>query len=236
MCPPASASDEPSSLNNDISAALLALVPQHEVCQASLRLAQTSLPASIFNHSFRVYLYALAFTDETQENVSPLDSRPVKKEVLFVASILHDLGTAPQFNANPARFEVCGADAAATLLRPHFSADEGRDAWLAIALHTSPGVAERVGGLVYAVRMGVRVDFGSASVPEVADCAELRAVEQAGGMDVLLPRLGVEKEVGDVLVRQAVAVRSKAPGGSWPGDLLRAWEAEPDWDGINKAY
>lgn len=29
---------------------------------------------------------------------------------------------------------------------------------------------------------------------------------------------------------------SKAPGGSWPRDLVRAKEAEPEWEGVNKAF
>lgn len=87
-----------------------------------------------------------------------------------------------------------GANLAAPLLKRH-GVDGGaaREAWLAIAMHTSPHVAEGAGGLVTALR------------------------------------LGVERELGDAVVRQIVAVSSKAPSGSWPCDLLRAKEAEPEW-------
>lgn len=55
-------------------------------------------------------------------------------------------------------------------------------------------------------------------------------------VEEMLLRLDVERELGDAVVRQARALRSKAPGGSWPGDLLRAADAGPGWDGVNKAF
>lgn len=80
--------------------------------------------------------------------------------------------------------------------------------------------------------MGVRADFG------ILDLQDTQLLDEDGVRELerLLPRLEVEKELGDVVVQQARMTRSKAPGGSWPGDLLRAAEADPEWNGVNKAF
>lgn len=78
----------------------------------------------------------------------------------------------------------------------------------------------------------MKADFDAVAV-------ELRPVlseEYVRQTENLFPRLGVEKELGDAVVEQAREMRAKAPGGSWPGDLLRAAEAEPDWQGVNKNF
>lgn len=214
---------------SDIEPLLAAEVPDHPACTEALALAQSSLSASVLNHSLRVYLYArraLLLSSPADELAAP----SAEPHVLFVACILHDIGIADGPAAEPERFEVAGANLAAQLLRRH-GADgtAAREAWLAVAMHTSPHVAEGAGGLVTALRLGVRADFGTyAAGLGPGDLGE------AGAR--LLPRLGVEGELGDAVVRQAVALPSKAPGGSWPGDLVRAKEAEPEWKGVNKAF
>ena len=196
-----------------------------------MELAHARLPPSIFNHSLRVYLYACEFrsteegTAEAKISVQPISAQLY---VLFVACILHDIGTAAEYDADPARFEVVGADVAANLLRSHGTEErEIREAWLSIAVHTSPHIAERLSGLVRSVRLGVRADFGSHPLP---------SSKPPDHLVQLLPRLDIEKDLGDAVVRQVVERREKAPHASWPGDLLRAKEANPEWDGVNKSF
>ncbi|KUI60328.1 Cyanamide hydratase [Cytospora mali] len=207
--------------------ALLAEIPDHPACTEALSLAQSSLPTSIFNHSLRVSLYASRHTHPAT-STAPFTAPKVEPHALFVACILHDIGTADSLTGNDARrFEVTGADFAASLLKRHgVDGEVVREVWLAIAMHTSPHVAEGAGGLVRALRLAVRADFGTHAVGE----AVVRETESQ------LPRLDVEKDLGDAVVRQAVLLPSKAPGGSWPGDLLRTHAAEPEWDGVNKAF
>lgn len=208
-------------------------VPDHPACWEALKLAQESLPPSIFNHSFRVFLYTQALVDSPVPavdaiGVSSILSVSVPSHVLFAACILHDIGTAKEHDSAPNRFEVVGADVAADILRSHGTDEQAiREAWLAIALHDSPHIAERVGGLVRAVRLGVRADFGSYPPPPVRSADVI--TEQ-------LPRLEIEKDLGDAVVRQILERRDKAPGASWPGDLFRAKEANPEWNGINKGF
>ncbi|ROW09458.1 hypothetical protein VMCG_02199 [Cytospora schulzeri] len=218
-------------MSNPLPPALVAEIPDHPACTEALALAQSSLPASIFNHSLRVSLYASRHIPPPVMSTTLFTTPSVPPCALFVACILHDIGTATEPLAGGSddarRFEVTGADVAAELLRRHGLGDEVvREVWLAIAMHTSPHVAEGAGGLVRALRLGVRADFGTYSVGE----------DVVSKTESQLPRLDVEKDLGDAVVRQALLLPSKAPACSWPGELLRAHAAEPDWDGVNKAF
>ena len=56
-----------------------------------------------------------------------------------------------------------------------------------------------------------------------------------------LPRLEIEKVLGDEVVRQAVERKgeergAKAPAASWAGVLLRSHLEDPGWQGVNKAF
>jgi hypothetical protein len=220
---------------------IIDLIPDNPACKEAFSLAHASLPASILNHSLRVFLYAHAFSEQKEDNLeelSPIAAMPIKPHVLFVACVFHDLGTAVTYDEAGERFEVSGADAAVRLLR-RYGEDEAsiREAWLAIALHSSGGIAERMSGMVRAVRLAVRADFGTYPVPDLGVLgAELAS---SGGWDMVekeLPRLDIEKDLGDAVVRQCLHRPEKAPRHSWPADLVRAKKEEPDWDGVNKAF
>ncbi|KAK1829552.1 hypothetical protein QBC39DRAFT_262805 [Podospora conica] len=224
-----------------ITAAVRALIPAHPACAEALALAKSSLPASILYHSLRVFLYAQAFlnSEDAESPAIPPSSPPDTPlgagVVLFVACILHDVSTAADYDAVPERFEVVAADLAVGILRAHGCPEAAaRDAWLAMALHTSPGIAERLGGMVRAVRLAVRADFGSHPAPAAGEMPG-----GAGTVDVIrwkLPRLEIEKDLGDAVVRQALGQEQKAPKASWPGDLVRAKREDPDWEGVNKGF
>ncbi|KAJ4387147.1 hypothetical protein N0V93_007736 [Gnomoniopsis smithogilvyi] len=220
----------PEAKPNSLPPSLLAQIPPHPACDEALATASLHLPLSIFNHSARVFLYALT----ALQLPSPVSGVPaIEPHVLFVACILHDIGAASFLARVDKRFEVAGADHAAALLRKHAISDELiRETWLAIAAHSSPHIAEGAGGLVRLVRLAVKADFGT-----VAEALKpVLSEDFVRQMEEPLPRLGVEKELGEAVVGQAREVRTKAPGGSWPGDLLRAAEAEPEWVGVNKNF
>lgn len=233
---------DPEIIHTPICSEVVHEIPSHPSCYEALSTAQLLLPCSILHHSLRVYLYALKIWDAGEPREPPpftpappptavsAAAPQVTREVLFISCLLHDLGASNALASQPLRFETAGADAVADLLARH-DTDPAvvREAWLAVALHSSPHVAEGAGGLVRALRIAVLVDFkalGDGVVPA-------GFVEE---VEVMLPRMDVERDLGDAVVRQARALRSKAPGGSWPGDLLRAADAEPGWDGVNKAF
>jgi hypothetical protein len=179
------------------------------------------LRPAIFDHSMRVFVYARAAAEH--------EGCDVDSPALQVAALFHDAGTADEFDG-PHRFEIEGADAAAGFLGAHGWGAARVDAvWEAIALHTSPQLAERRGPLTRYLRIGVRTDFGvEALFPGVAG---LRSRTEATH-----PRRRIEQELGDAVVRQAVRNAAKAPPASWPGALLQAHLADPDRRGVNPAF
>ncbi|MFI8203505.1 HD domain-containing protein [Streptomyces sp. NPDC085937] len=181
------------------------------------------LHPAILNHSVRVWLLA-----DHLGRQQGLEGE--EREALAVACLFHDTGTAAAHDG-PQRFEVEGADAASTFLT-----DQGwpeplvRQVWEAVALHTSPGIAERMGTLPRLVRLAVLADFGRTDLIEAGDRETLaRALDR-------IPRLDIETALGDAVVAQALRSPDKAPPSSWPGGLLAAHRAHPDSTGVNPAF
>lgn len=216
---------------------VLQQVPQDEASQTALQLVQTSLPRPILNHSLRVYLIAKWLAEREDLSWSTVAKLPL----LFVAAVCHDLGASDLYNGMQ-RFEVEGADAAKKHLLSHGTSEESsHNVWTAIAIHTSPGIAERIDPLSRLVRLGVSIDFSAAKR------TTMEADELCVEIEGFLPRLEVEKALGDAVVKQAGKIEShvdgmtwpnseKHPSASWPGILLRAHLENPEWDGVNPAF
>jgi len=80
------------------------------------------------------------------------------EELFFLGAVLHDLGLTAEFRSNE-RFEVAGADAAASFLHEEGVTPERREiVWDAIALHTSVGIASRKRPEIALVHIGAGVD------------------------------------------------------------------------------
>jgi hypothetical protein len=212
-------------------------VPDSDICATTLALAQ-ELPAPILNHSLRVYLLARWLAESEEDTVW---TGPEKLPLLFASAICHDLGAGDSYNGAQ-RFEVEGADAAKTCLLTHgVTESESHQVWTAIAVHTSPGIAERIDPLARLIRIAVKMDFSRSF------CAGMGGTEYAASIEEQLPRLDVERALGDAVVRQAAKIPDKVdsltwpssqkhPSASWPGILLRAHLENPDYDGINPAF
>jgi hypothetical protein len=203
-------------------------LPGSALCVAAVDLARRHEHPAIANHSIRTFLHA-------QLAAQPLCLRvgaDYDLDELFVACVLHDIGTAEVHNG-PQRFEVDGADAAAEFLRAWGAPPDARQrVWEAIALHTSPGIAERLAPLTRLTRAGVVSDFAGPAV----ECPSAASEAQRGEIESLLPRLDVERQLGDAVVGQAVRNPAKAPPSSWPGGLLQAHLADPLLAGVNPAF
>ena len=212
-------------------------VPNSETCATTLGLAQ-ELPPPILNHSIRVYLLA-RWLAEKEGNTTWTSS--AKLPLLFAAAVCHDLGAGDSYNGAQ-RFEVEGADAAkAQLLARGVPESESHQVWTAIAVHTSPGIAERIDPLSRLIRIAVKMDFSRSF------CQEMGGTAYAASIEEQLPRLDVERALGDAVVKQAAKIPEKVdsltwpnsqkhPSASWPGILLRAHLENPDHDGINPAF
>jgi len=191
--------------------------------EAALALVNGTLRPAIAHHSARVFRFATYLSDQEQVG-GP-------KDLLFHACLLHDIG-ASEIGSRPGRygmqrFEVQGADLAADFLGGHgYSAEGQKQVWQAIALHTSPHIAERLTPLTRLVRLAVRADFGADLVP-----SDLR---QSTEQDC--PRLDIERELSRVVVEQALADPARAPHASWPSALLAAHQASADPDARLSAF
>lgn len=215
---------------------VLERLPQTDICKTSLDLVRRALPEPIVNHVIRTFLLARWLSEKEGSEWS----EPNNLELLYVACICHDLGASDLYNGSQ-RFEVEGADATKTHLLSHgFSEELSHQVWIAIALHTTAGIAERIYPLSRLVRYGVMMDFSPATRQDVG------ALEYSSEIERYLPRLNIEKVLGDTVVHQAECLdqpdrptwpnTQKHPKASWPGILLRAHLDNPNHAGVNPAF
>jgi hypothetical protein len=232
------------------STTVLSFVPTDTFCQSLYHHAQQHLEPVILNHSLRVYIYALALSQLDLTSISqlqptagpeifshPAAERPfANKPLFFAACMFHDMGTSATHDHDQ-RFEVCGADAAVAYMHSHgkSNSSDQRRVWEAIALHTSPGIAERMGPLTRLVRIAVKADFGNKLYRGLLPDGLVENTEAE------LSRGEIEKVLGDCVAGQAEKREgeeraAKVPSVSWPWNLLRCKLEEPEWKGVNKGF
>jgi len=189
-------------------------LPNTPLARATVDLARDVETASLFNHSIRSYLFARL----AARHLGLAEHRDYDDQLLFAACALHDLGLAAD-GRHDRRFEVEGADRTAEFLTEHgVPAADVDGVWQAIALHTSPGIAERRGTLCVLVREGIGLDFGGVLG---AGLAEAVTDEQAQAIHAVYPRLAMVRSLVDAIVAQAAVNPANAPRYSVPGELLR---------------
>lgn len=211
-------------------------MPQLPVCLEALEIAYKQLSTPILNHSMRVHKYArwliengFSINNVTGDGISySWDLPSPKPELVFLACIFHDLGTAEEQNKE-LRFEVEGGNAAARLLKQHgFSDSDAREVWIAISCHTSPHIVERIGPLAAVVRAAVIADFSRIKYGKDHEMAEQ--------FEKYLPRLGIEDVLARAVVGQCIHKPEKAPHVSWPHALLQGHQRNPDYEGVNPEF
>lgn len=195
------------------SADLIAL-PATPLARAVVELIRPVQTTSVFNHSIRSYLFARLVAGRLGLSAgSDYDD-----DLLFAACALHDLGVATDGQHNQ-RFEVEGADRAAEFLVARgIPASDADQVWQAIALHTSPGIAERRGTLCVLLREGVSLDFGG---PMGTGHLDALTDQQADTVHAAYPRLNMIGSLTDAIVTQAAKNPKNAPRYSIPGEFLR---------------
>lgn len=184
-------------------------LPDNEIACAAVDLVRHNESAPIANHSIRSYLFARLVAAHRGLRAG----RDFTADLLFFACVLHDIGLS-ELGDRAERFEVAGADIAAEFLTGRgLDADSIDVVWQAIALHTSPGIAERRGPVCALTRDGIGLDFGrGAGIVDVADAARIHDA---------YPRLAMARSLIDVVVAQAGHGPDKAPRYTFPGELLR---------------
>jgi hypothetical protein len=187
--------------------ATLAL-PTGPLAEASLRLARESESAPIADHSVRSFLFARLVAEQE----GSVADAAYDEDLLFAACVLHDLGLGSLATAE-ARFEVEGADLAASVLTGHgvAAADVDR-VWEAIALHSSLGIADRRGLLTSLTHKGVFTDVGRFAGVGTALLGQVHAA---------YPRPAGDRSIEDAIVEHAARSDAAAPPYSLGAELLR---------------
>ncbi|MGV9849080.1 HD domain-containing protein [Streptomyces sp. NPDC003442] len=195
----------------------LTTLPGTPLADAIMDLIRPVETPSVLNHSIRSYLFARLAAGRLGLTVG----HDYHDDLLFAACAMHDLGVASDGPHNQ-RFEIEGADRAATFLIDRgVPAADADQVWQAIALHTSPGIAERHGTLCVLVREGVALDFGG---PLGADHVDAVTDEQADAVHAAYPRLDMIRSLTDAIVAQAAKNPKNAPRYAIPGEFLRERE------------
>ena len=152
--------------------------PDTDVCVAALELAREHSPPFLFNHVMRTFAFG--------RDAGALQGAKYDQEMLFLGSMLHDLGLVEAFVGDD-RYEIDGADAAADFLSKRGYSDRKIAViWDAIALHTTLGVSQRKQPEIALLHVGAGIDVGA--IP--------RSLVTPESMEIILaefPRLGFKQ-------------------------------------------
>jgi hypothetical protein len=126
-------------------------IPDSRMAEAVTAFVRDTASELLFRHSVRVYFWA-AITGLRQ-------GLKFDPELLYAAAMFHDIGLTPLFSQSQLRFEVDGANAARTFLQDYgISKADLETVWLAIALHTTPGIPEYLRPEIALVQSGAGMD------------------------------------------------------------------------------
>ncbi len=126
-------------------------VPDSALCHAITEFVRDTETDLLFNHSSRVYYFG-AIAGQ-QRGLS------VNRELLYAATMFHDVGLMPSHSTADLRFEVDGANAARDFLKgQNVDPSDIEKVWNAIALHTTPGVPEFMHPVIALTTAGVEMD------------------------------------------------------------------------------
>jgi hypothetical protein len=127
------------------------VIPDTHLVREATELVRTVTDELLYHHSRRVYLWGAL--QGARRGLVP------DAELLYIGAMFHDLGLTAEHGSSDQRFELDGADAARAFLRSHgVREEEARNVWLGIALHTTPGITERLEPEIALVTAGVETD------------------------------------------------------------------------------
>ncbi|MEN7546855.1 hypothetical protein AAG747_02970 [Rapidithrix thailandica] len=117
-------------------------IPDSQIVQEALSIARETCSPVLLNHCFRTYFFA--------QLLRQVDGLPqVDDELLFVGSILHDLGLTEDHNKNLCHccFTIEGAKFSESLaLEHHWSPQRTRQLFTVISAHLNPEIDKEVYG------------------------------------------------------------------------------------------
>ena len=163
--------------------------PDSKLAKAAFALAAGLSSPVLLNHAVRTFHFG--------SMLAARDGLRLDRELLYVASVLHDLGLTPSYEAEPGSFEWVGAKHARA-----FGIEQGMDPRRAdllhdaIALHSSVGIASAREPEIAMVHYGASVDLFGIRLDEIPPIDLQQLLDE-------WPRCGFKAEFPPLLERQA---------------------------------
>ncbi|SCK11419.1 Predicted HD superfamily hydrolase [Variovorax sp. HW608] len=162
--------------------------PDSDLARKAAALAKQAHTPTILNHVHRTYWFA--------EFLAKKREMKFDHELVYVASLLHDLGLSHDHAADK-RFEVDSADAASRFLHAHdYPSEKTSIVWDAIALHSAADIADRREPEVALVHFGAHVDVMGLRMEEISP-------QLIDDTLALYPRVGFKKAFTEALAEVA---------------------------------
>jgi hypothetical protein len=137
-------------------------IPDSKLAREATQFIRDTESDFLFQHSTRVYFWSALAANRKRLTVDP--------ELLYTAAMFHDVGLTSDFRESQLRFEVDGANAARDFLRSHGIAEgDIEQVWLAIALHTTPGISAHLHPVAALTAEGVMMDLVGLGYDEFTD-------------------------------------------------------------------
>lgn len=156
-------------------------MPDSVIAKQATELLREHGSELLYNHSLRTFIFASL---NGQQNNIRYDA-----ELLYVSAMFHDLGLTAHYRSDDKRFEVDGANAARNFLLGHgVSLPSMQLVWDAIALHTSPGIAEYKEPEVALLNYGVALDVVGKGYDLLSNVNREEIVKE-------FPRSGLKKNI-----------------------------------------
>ena len=152
------------------------MIPDSRLAREVTQFIRDTESDLLFRHSSRVYLWAALIAERRR--------LAFDAELLYAAAMFHDIGLTERYSKSQLRFEVDGANEARDFLRSRGIPEEGIErVWLAIALHTTPGIPEHMHPEIALVQAGAGMDVTGRGYEQFTD-------EQRGAVVAAYPRGG----------------------------------------------
>jgi hypothetical protein len=137
-------------------------IPDSALGRAIGELVRDTESELLFNHSSRVYFFGALAGKQRGLTYDP--------ELLYAATMFHDMGLTHAHSSTGLRFEVDGANAASAFLKSHGVGQADLDTvWAAIALHTTPGIPQFMHPVIALTTAGVEMDVLGLTYDEYPD-------------------------------------------------------------------
>jgi len=137
-------------------------IPDSKLAREATELIRDTESDLLYHHSVRVYFWGSLLGRRRQLRFDP--------ELLYIASMFHDLGLTSRYQQSQLRFEVDGANAARDFLRSRGVAESDiATVWAAIALHTTPGIPEHMHPEIALIQAGAGMDVAGRGYQDFGD-------------------------------------------------------------------